>query len=317
LPEWNRFACIRSLIFHELLVLIPSAADFNPIYRTSKGEIMKRILIAGAAFASLTAATSAFAADLPVKTPMVVAAVYDWTGFYIGTNVGYSWGRGSTNGTATGTQTVPGNPPTVRALSGVLLGRADVNGFIGGGQLGYNWQSGTWLFGLEGDIQFSNERGSGDVLCSLAVSVCPTFTRDYKLDWFGTARGRVGFLPAERLLLYVTGGLAYGGFSGSSLSTVAGTNALDFGSWSSTKVGWTVGAGVEAALGSNWSIKFEYLYMDLGNAGGSTATFILPNPGATPTSSVAYAFNTKFTDNIVRVGLNYKFGGPYPVVAKY
>ena len=279
---------------------------------------MKRTLIASAAFASLLAATSAFAADLPVKAPAVVAVVYDWTGLYIGTNLGYSWGRGSTDGTAIGTQR-SGNlaAPIVTPLSGVLLGRADVNGFIGGGQLGYNWQRGTWVFGLEGDIQFSNERGSGDVACSLSVTVCPPFTRDYKLDWFGTARGRVGFLPAERILLYVTGGLAYGGFSGSSLFTAAGTNALDFGSWSSTKVGWTVGAGVEAALGSNWSVKFEYLYMDLGNAGGSTATFVLPNPSATPTSSVAYAFNTKFTDNIVRVGLNYKFGGPYPVIAKY
>ena len=142
-----------------------------------------------------------------------------------------------------------------------LIGRADVNGFIGGGQLGYNWQRGTWLLGLESDIQFSSERGSGDV-CAAACPAGFVFTRDYKLDWFGTARGRVGFLPADRLLLYVTGGLAYGGFSGSSW-----TLPLDIGTWSQTSVGWTVGAGVEAALGNNWSVKFEYLYMDLGNAG--------------------------------------------------
>ena len=111
----------------------------------------------------------------------------------------------------------------------LLSGRADVNGFIGGGQLGYNWQRGTWVFGLEGDIQFSNERGSGDV-CTVAG--CPAgsavFTRDYKLDWFGTARGRVGFLPAERILLYATGGLAYGGFSGSSSTLTAGHRHLVF-----------------------------------------------------------------------------------------
>ena len=160
-------------------------------------------------------------------------------------------------------------------VAGVLSGRADVNGFIAGGQLGYNWQRGAWVFGLEGDIQWSNERQSGDVVCSLGVAVCPTFTRDYNLDWFGTARGRIGFLPAERILLYATGGLAYGGFSGSSLMGVVGTNALALGSWSSTKAGWTVGAGVEAALGSNWSVKFEYLYMDLGNTGGSSATNII------------------------------------------
>jgi outer membrane immunogenic protein len=278
---------------------------------------MKRILIATAAFASLLAATSAYAADLPLKAPAPVVAVYDWTGFYIGTNLGYSWGRGSTDGSSSGTQSVQigTTPPTVTPLTaGLLSGRADVNGFIGGGQLGYNWQRGTWLFGLEGDIQFSNERGSGDV-CTTAG--CPAgsllFTRDYKLDWFGTARGRVGFLPAERILLYATGGLAYGGFSGSSW-----TLPLDVGTWSSTKAGWTVGAGVEAALGSNWSVKFEYLYMDLGNVGGSSATnTTITGTRIVTTTTVAYLFNTKFTDSIARVGLNYKFGGPAAVVAKY
>jgi outer membrane immunogenic protein len=263
---------------------------------------MKRILIASAALASLLAVTSASAADLPYAKAPVVAAVYDWTGFYIGTNVGYSWGRGSTDGTQT--RTVGVLAPAITTLP--LTGRADVNGFIGGAQLGYNWQRGSWLFGLESDIQFSNERGSGDV-CTVAG--CPAgssvFTRDYKLDWFGTGRGRVGFLPAERILLYATGGLAYGNFSGSSW-----TLPLNIGTWSFLKAGWTVGAGVEAALGSNWSVKFEYLYLNLGNAGGSTA-LITGNPGT------AVIFNTKFTDNIARVGLNYKFGGPDLVVAKY
>jgi outer membrane immunogenic protein len=238
---------------------------------------MKRTLIAIAGFVSLLAATSASAADLPVYTKApAVAAVYDWTGTYVGTNLGYSFGRGSTDGNVTGTQNVSvfrtAGPTLVTSVTTALatlplIGRADVNGFIGGGQLGYNWQREKWLFGLEGDIQFSNERGSGDV-CTVAG--CPAgstvFTRDYKLDWFGTARGRVGFLPAERILLYATGGLAYGGFSGSSW-----TLPLDIGTWSQTRVGWTVGAGVEAALGSNWSVKFEYLYMDLGHVGGSSA----------------------------------------------
>lgn len=289
---------------------------------------MKRTLIASAAFASLLTATSAYAADLPVYTKApAVALVYDWTGFYIGTNVGYSWGRGTTDGNVTGTQNVTTARGAV-VLTSVntvlptlpLTGRADVNGFIGGAQLGYNWQRGTWLFGAEGDIQFSNERGSGDV-CTVAG--CPAgtavFTRDYKLDWFGTARGRVGYLPAERILLYITGGLAYGNFSGSSV-----TLPLNIGTWSSLRAGWTVGAGAEAALGSNWSVKFEYLYMDLGNVGGSTAsnttvTAVGPIQGITTTTTqtLAYAFNTRFTDSILRVGLNYKFGGPDLVVAKY
>ena len=117
----------------------------------------------------------------------------------------------------------------------------------------------------------------------------------------------VGFLPAERILVYATGGLAYGGFSGSSW-----TLPLNVGTWSHTQAGWTVGAGVEAALGSNWSVKFEYLYMDLGNVGGSSAIVVVPG-----VTSAAYIFNTRFTDSIARVGLNYKFGGPAAVVARY
>lgn len=288
---------------------------------------MKRTLIASAAFASLLVATSALAADLPVYTKAPpVALVYDWTGFYIGTNLGYSWGRGTTDGNVTGTQTVAtarGATPLTSVTTVLptlpLSGSADVNGFIGGGQLGYNWQRDRWVFGLEGDIQFSNERGSGDV-CTVAG--CPAgsfqFTRDYKLDWFGTARGRIGFLPAERILLYATGGLAYGGFSGSS-----STLPMNIGTWSQTRAGWTVGAGAEAALGSNWSVKFEYLYMDLGHVGGSSAntttvTSVGPIGGitTTTTTNLAYLFNTKFTDNIVRVGLNYKFGGG-ALVARY
>jgi outer membrane immunogenic protein len=311
LPEWDTFASPGSLRFPEIVAF--------SCWHTPKGEIMKRILIASAAFASLLAATSASAADLPAysKAP-AVAVLYDWTGPYIGTNVGYSWGRGTTNGSVTGSQNVvttgAGAGTVTTALPTLpLSGRANVNGFIGGAQLGYNWQRATWLYGLEGDIQFSNERGSGDV-CTVAG--CPTgstvFTRDYKLDWFGTARGRVGYLPTERLLLYATGGAAYGNFSGSSW-----TLPLNVGTWSSLRVGWTAGAGVEAALGSNWSVKFEYLYMDLGNVGGSSAIVqTATTVGRVTTSTgLSYLFNTKFTDSIARVGLNYRFGGP--VVAAY
>jgi outer membrane immunogenic protein len=273
---------------------------------------MKRTLIASAAFASLLAATSAFAADLPVysKAP-AVAVVYDWTGFYLGTNVGYSWGTGRTNGTVTRASTAVTTPPGTVVVTGLGTlpesGRADVNGVVGGGQFGYNWQRGSWLFGLETDIQVTNERGNGDV-CT--VTGCPAgslaFSRDYNLDWFGTARGRVGLLATERTLFYATGGLAYGSFTGSSLNFPQ--------TWSSRKVGWTVGAGVETALGNDWSLKFEYLYMDLGNVGSLTGTVAsAPTTAGTTVTTVTNTslFNTKFTDNIVRVGLNYRFGVKY------
>jgi outer membrane immunogenic protein len=300
---------------------------------------MRRILIASAAFASLFAATSASAADLPVYPKAAPMAVYDWTGFYLGTNVGYSWGRATTSGTYAGTQSVTtfltaptgGNPGPQTTLytpldSGTLSGRADVNGFVGGGQFGYNWQLGGWLAGLEADIQGSGESGRVPVATTLVTAGAvagvlpgPGFAADYSLKWFGTARGRLGFLATERLLLYATGGLAYGDITG-------GSPTLAY-SFSSLKAGWTVGAGAEAALGSNWSVKFEYLYMDLGNVGdisANTVTFynsVAGVAGRTNTTvtqqAYSYLFNTKFTDSIVRVGLNYKFGGPGVVVAKY
>jgi outer membrane immunogenic protein len=137
---------------------------------------MKRLLMGIAAVTSLLA-TSALAADLPAKVytkaPVYVDPGYNWSGFYIGGNLGYSWGRAATDGTQTGTQSVseftgitnvllPGFPVVTALATTPVTARANVNGVIGGGQAGYNWQRGTWLFGLETDIQGSDERGSAD-----------------------------------------------------------------------------------------------------------------------------------------------------------
>ena len=279
----------------------------------------------GIATIALVVATGASAADLAprmyAKAPIIPPVVYDWNGFYIGGNVGYGWGRASTDGIQTGTQSVsvftllggvllPGFPVVTPLGTTPLTGRANANGVIGGGQAGYNWQRGTWLFGLEADIQGSDERGSADVCivagCAIGTGV---LTANYKLDWFGTARGRIGFLPTDRVLLYATGGLAYG--------EVSATAPLIPLSWGSTRAGWTVGAGAEAAIDQHWSVKLEYLYMDLGNfgSGATTATNVVTQAGVpvrfttVTTTTFASAFSSRFTDNIVRVGLNYRFGG--------
>jgi outer membrane immunogenic protein len=292
---------------------------------------MQRIFTGIVAVASLLT-TSAFAADLAprpyTKAPPPIVVVYDWNGFYIGGNAGYSWGRARTDGNETGTQSVsvftafngvilPGFPVVTPLGTVPLTGRANVNGFVGGGQAGYNWQRGTWLFGLEGDIQGSDERGTADV-CAVAGCAIGTglFTANYKLDWFGTARGRVGFLPTDRVLLYATGGLAYGEVS-------ATAPLIPSLSWGSTRAGWTLGVGGEAAIDQHWSVKLEYLYMDLGNVGSgtTTATNVVTQLGVpirfntVTTTTFTSAFSSRFTDNILRVGLNYRFGGP--VVAKY
>jgi outer membrane immunogenic protein len=275
---------------------------------------MKRLLIGISAAASLLA-TGAFAADLPAKAPVYTKApayvepVYDWTGFYIGGNVGYSWGRSSDTSTVTNT-------------AGTVLfsatDRTDLNGVVGGGQIGYNWQMANWVYSLEADIQGTGEKGTHNYLCATGTCTAPfgvvalfpgpalPLALSQKIDWFGTVRGRIGVLAAPKVLLYATGGLAYGEVDS---SAVIGTTP--FSSVSNTNVGWTVGAGVEGVIGGNWTAKLEYLYVDLGKANGSFLTTTAAFGGGVVTES----FSSRITDNILRAGINYKFGGP--VVAKY
>ncbi len=201
------------------------------------------------------------------------------------------------------------------AIALPLSGRNNMDGFIGGGQAGYNWQRAGWLFGVEADFQGSDERASGGVCTIAGCAIGSTvFTTNYKLDWFGTVRGRVGFLPTERVLLYATGGLAYGHFSAEAPSIPA--------FWGLTRAGWTIGAGAEVAIDHKWSVKLEYLYVDLGNVGGAGggATTTVTNALNTPSlgfntvtaTTLASAFNSRFSDNILRVGLNYRFNSAPP-----
>jgi outer membrane immunogenic protein len=279
---------------------------------------MKRIFIGIAAAASLLT-TSAFAADLAArpytKAPLPVAApVYAWTGFYVGLNGGYSWGRTDTTlfaGTALATPL-----------------RQDVNGGLFGGQIGYNWQvDPRWVLGLEADGQWTDQHSSrNDFLgtTSLVLAggdfhiVTTTSAADeWRLPWFATFRGRVGFLADPTLLLYGTGGLAVGEvkfstqttvtsqlFLGSTSTTPAGppVTTVAAASESQTRVGWTLGAGLEKKFTPNWSVKLEYLYIDFG-----TKTYF---------GGTANQADVRFHDHIFRAGFNYAFS-PTPVVAKY
>jgi outer membrane immunogenic protein len=227
---------------------------------------MKRFLLATAAVLALAAATApASAADLPRAQPVVQApvvaplTVYDWTGFYIGVNGGGAWGRSSFDG-LTGTND-----------------HFNTSGGLAGGTAGYNLQYGRAVFGLEGDIDWTNINGSAT--CVGGFATCQT-----RNDWLGTARGRLGY-AFDRFLPFVTGGLAAGDIK---------ANVPGFGSASTTNAGWTVGGGLEVALGSNWSAKAEYLHVDLGNLNCGTA--------CTGTTS-----NVDFTTNVVRGGVNFKF----------
>jgi outer membrane immunogenic protein len=156
--------------------------------------------------------------------------LYNWTGFYLGANVGYGWSDGSGTLTA-GAVTIPIN------------GSGD--GVLGGVQAGYNWQMNQFVFGIETDFQLSDGKGnvtSGGVVVGNASN-----------DWFGTIRGRVGY-AFDRWLLYVTGGGAY---SHNKLTSVPAGLSAEATGWS-----WTVGGGVEMALWDRWSAKLEYLFID-------------------------------------------------------
>jgi outer membrane immunogenic protein len=225
---------------------------------------MTRILLAGVAAAALVA--PAFAADVPPSMPPPRAPVYvpffTWSGLYAGINAGYGWGN--SDWTVTGT--------------GVGTGTFNVNGGMIGGTLGYNYQAGSFVFGVEADLDWSGIKGSStSIVC---IGFCET-----KNTWLGTARGRIGY-AFDRYLPYVTGGVAFGGLK---ISSGSGATA------SSTPTGWTLGAGFEYAFMGSWSAKLEYLYVDLGKATCDAAC-----SGGLP-------FDVGFKTNVIRGGVNYKF----------
>ena len=240
---------------------------------------MKKFLLISTAVAAL--ASGAQAADLGVpRAPVaaaVVAPVFSWTGFYIGLNAGYGWG-------------------SYTQFSPLGLGPGvSPKGFVGGGQIGYNHQINNLVLGLEADIQ-SGPRGQTAQGTIGPFWSCITGPCVVNVNWFGTVRARAG-VAVDRALIYATGGLAYGGFSGGI------PNSPQAGS--STKVGYSLGAGVEYAFTPNVTAKLEYLYTNLGTADFGT-------DGAGNRYSARGNFHT------VRVGLNYLFStGPSAVVARY
>jgi outer membrane immunogenic protein len=281
------------------------------------------IVSAAVTVSAILGISAASAADLPAQTytkaPAIVATVYNWTGFYAGGSVGADWQRGDTTlqGDPAGTILV-GNIITRALTAGAIPQSASQRGtgFIGGLTAGYNIQSDRFVFGVEGDASWLNSRSTSIVSTNVAALGFPPIvtTTETKANWLGTFRGRVGLLAAPQTLLYATGGLAAGGVSGSSSvapGPVCFNNAFcAAGAGSATLWGWTVGGGLEQAFGQQWTVKFEYLYYDLGSFSYKLLSNSFVGIGAP-----LYDANTKVTGQIARIGLNYRFGGP--VLAKY
>jgi outer membrane immunogenic protein len=217
---------------------------------------MKKLLLASASVLAM-GVVSASAADLPARMPAkapayVAPMTYNWTGFYLGLNGGYGFGRSEYNGT-------------------LPSGSFDAGGGLFGATVGYNWQTGPLVFGLEGDIDWSGMWGSG---------ACGGFSCSTRNDSLATIRGRVGY-AMDRWMPYITGGAAIGNVK---------TSIAGLGDTNNTKGGWTVGGGIEASLMGPWTAKVEYLHVDLGDADTAVA-----------------GTNAKFTSDIIRGGINYKF----------
>ena len=225
---------------------------------------MRRFLLASTGVMAAAAwIGAAAAADIsrplpprPMPQPIYNYA-YNWTGLYAGINGGFSWGTSSWNG---------------------LPASFDVNGGMFGGQIGYNWQFGMWVVGVEGDADWTHIRGNTTAFCP-GIGPCAT-----KNDFLTTGRGRIGY-AMDRWLPYFTGGFAAG--------NIRATNPT-FAGIDQTNGGWTIGGGLEGAMVGNWTARAEYLYVNLGSAGCSINCGLPAN-------------NVSFTTNIFRGGLNYRF----------
>jgi outer membrane immunogenic protein len=239
---------------------------------------MKKFLLATTGLIVL-AMGSASAADLSRPAYAPPPPVYSWTGLYWGVNIGYSWGHDERTATLTGV--------------GTISASQKVDGVVGGFQSGYNYQFGQWVLGLETDIQASGQKGGS----TFQAAALTTGTTDHKLPWFGTSRTRLGVLWSPNVLLYGTAGVAYGQVKDS--VTINSPLGSAVGTFKDVKAGWTAGGGVEETIGGGWTAKLEYLYIDLGKTEQTIGT-----PGLQLITETR-----RFTDNIVRVGFNYRWGG--------
>ncbi len=273
---------------------------------------MKKSLYLGASMLAIAAAAivPASAADMyrgepgGYKDGPAYVPANAWTGFYIGANGGYGWSAGNAKVSAAAS-----TPVESAMLSNSAAKNFDSNGGFGGGQIGYNWQHGQLVLGVEADLQGAGINGNGTEVTN-AGRVITTASARSSLDWFGTVRGRLGY-AFDHTLVYATGGLAFGGVNDRLSLTVDDTGnggrvLSDSAKKDTTRTGFALGGGIEYALTPAWSLKGEYQYIDLGSS-DLTATATNPNTGNSGTGSVT----VDHTYHTARVGLNYHVGQGY------
>ncbi len=251
------------------------------------GDDVKKQLLLGVAVGALAFASPALAQP-PAPVP---APVFSWTGFYVGVNGGYSWGHG----------TLDYYEPEFGccALPPALSTTHKMNGGVAGIQGGYNLQAGSWVVGVETDLDWTGQKGHSTYPGGFEGV---TLSVQSKLDWLGTTRARVGWLFTPTTLIYTTAGIAYGHVSVSgtlSDATCSAPACVWSFSGSQIMMGFAAGGGIEGAIPgtTQWTWRAEYLYVNLGTMTGS---------GFDPDFGGPFSWNEKVTDNIFRVGLNLK-----------
>lgn len=231
-------------------------------------------------------ASVASAADMPTKAPMytkapVMVPAYNWTGFYVGADVGYGWGTSSSVAT-TGNVNFP---------VGFAFAPNDLTGAVAGGHAGYNYQIDHFVVGIEGDFDWTDMKGDASDLSPLQ-RIPTTTTTSSKLTWLADITGRVGY-AWDNWLLYAKGGAAWTHEEGSSITDTTGATT----SGSETRTGWLIGGGAEWGFMQHWSAKVEYNYMDF----GTTDVIRVSSTGV-----VNHRDNT-LKVNVAKVGISYHF----------
>lgn len=269
---------------------------------------------ASVAVTAIVGVGAASAADLPARTytkaPPLVSPAYNWTGFYIGVNAGGHQSRDSDPAAFLTNNyfTFPDNVTAANAFPYVAKG----SGFAGGAQAGYNVQVSSFVLGVEADVMgLSNAASRNSTFLENGGATFATLNDRARDNWMATFRGKVG-VAFDRIMLYGTGGLAVSNWSLlHTLADTGGPTPTQGVSFSTTQTGWTAGVGLEYAVSDNWSVRGEYLYADFGRV-GSVVNFVFP---PMPVFAASIQHSDRLTENIARVAVNYRFGGP--VLAKY
>ncbi len=266
----------------------------------------------------VTGLGAASAADLPYKAPPPPPVINSWTGFYLGLNAGGIWGSNHLASTVVDPGTMAFWAPcfAAGACPRDYGHQTGVSGEVGG-QLGYNWQVNAIVLGIETDLQWTDVRSATSIALTNAGNGFVPYNgvASAKLDWFGTTRGRLGFLATPNLLLYGTGGVGYGSVSSSwTANFVPPPSQFVAGFDRSNRIGWVAGVGAEQKLSRNWIIGVEYLHMELQSHSFGATGF--GSPGCTALNCNFNVASDNFKTDTIRARVSYEFAGG-PLVARY